>query len=37
MTYLLVLQPEADGDCVDVIAVFHAHRDPSDWQSRLSC
>ena len=25
-----------EGDCVDVIAVFHGQRDPKDWQSRVS-
>ncbi len=24
-----------DEDCVDVLAVFHGHRDPTAWQSRL--
>lgn len=24
-----------DGDCVDVLAVFHGHRNPTAWKSRV--
>ena len=24
-----------EGECVDIVAVFHGHRDPTAWESRI--